>query len=264
MKDKTTLKFIAWTFIIAWSCWFALIFLTKHQLTKFGNLLFMSLYLAGGLCPSIAAIIATRKDRPFRSVLKAGTIKYKVNLSWYTGIIAVPVLISGFSWLFNSICFGRSGPFLQNSIWAGMLILPVMIIGGGSEEVGWRGVLLPKLLQSMSPLKATIAVASIWGIWHAPLWFLEGVPQYGSNFIFFICGTFSMSFLLTIIYVRTRSIFVCILFHAVANAYLYIGLDSWPRDMRGSIIIALPALIFSIILFRFFISNTSPLGNVHT
>lgn len=251
MKNKVVVKFVALAFLIAWLCWFTLIVLVNHHLAKYGDLLFMSLYLVGGICPSIAGIIAIRTDKAAFAILRAETFKFKVNILWYAGIMLVPVLLSGFAWLLHTIIFGRTGPFLTNNIWAGILILPVMIIGGGSEEVGWRGVLLPKLLNKMPAFKATVIVAGIWGIWHFPLWFIQGVPQYGSNFILFICGTFSLSFLLTIIYIRTKSVFICILFHAVANAYLYIGLDSWPRDITGGIVVAITALILSMVIFRY-------------
>jgi len=250
MKNKVSLKFVGWAFLVAWTCWFALVVLVNHHLAKYGDLLFMSLYLIGGICPSIAGVIAIRTDKAAFAILKAETFRFKVNVLWYAGIILVPVLLSGVAWLLHFIILGRTGPFMTNSIWAGILILPVMIIGGGTEEIGWRGVLLPKLLNQMPAFKATAIVAGIWGMWHVPLWFIQGVPQYGSNFILFICGTFSMSFLLTIIYVRTKSVFICILFHAIANAYLYIGFDSWPRDITGSIIVAATALTISIVIFN--------------
>ena len=37
------------------------------------------------------------------------------------------------------------------------------------EELGWRGYLLPRLLEKYSPLKATIISGIIWGVWHAPM-----------------------------------------------------------------------------------------------
>ena len=259
MKNKIVLKFVAFTFLIAWSCWLTLIILVDHHLTKYGDFIFMSLYLIGGICPSIAGILAIRSDKAAFKILRTDTFRFKVNILWYAVIIVVPVLLSGFAWLLYTVFFGRTGgPFLTNNILAAISILPVMIIGGGSEEVGWRGVLLPQLLKETGALKATIVVAGIWGIWHAPLWFIQGVPQYGSNFIFFICGTFSLSFLLTTIYVRTKSVFVCIMFHAIANAYLYVGLDSWPRDIAGALIIAVTGLIISTVIFKYLAFHHKP------
>jgi uncharacterized protein len=253
MKNKIVLKFVALTYIIAWVCWFGLMILVDHHIVTYGDGLFMSLYLLGGICPSIAGIIALRKDKTATTVLRSESLKYKVNIVWYVGIVSAPLLLSGFSWLLNIWIVGKGGPFLTGSIWTVIPMLPVMIIGGGSEEIGWRGVMLSKLLEEMSVLKATLLISIVWALWHIPLWFIHGVPQYGTNFILFVCGTFSLSFLLSIIYVRTRSVLICILFHAIENAYLNVGLDSWSHGITSSLLIAMVSLIFPIILFYIFI-----------
>jgi len=252
MKNRIVLKFVALTYLMAWSCWFAVIILMNFNIIKYGDILFMSLYLLGGICPSLAGIIAIRKSKSDYQVLKTELCKFKVNVLWYMGIFSIPLFLSGLSWLLNLLLVGKSGPFLTNSIWAAIPMLPVMIIGGGSEEIGWRGVMLPQLFKKMSVLKASLLIAIIWGVWHLPLWFIKGVPQYGSSFIFFMGGTFSLSFMLSIIYIRTRSVFVCILFHAIENAYLNIGLDSWALVKTSSLLIVLVSLLIPLLLFRVF------------
>ena len=37
------------------------------------------------------------------------------------------------------------------------------------EENGWRGFALPLLLQRFSPLKATLILGLLWGLWHFPV-----------------------------------------------------------------------------------------------
>ncbi|MBD3885571.1 CPBP family intramembrane metalloprotease [Phormidium tenue FACHB-886] len=43
--------------------------------------------------------------------------------------------------------------------------------GGLFEENGWRGFALPRLLQHFSPLKATVILGFLWGLWHFPVKF---------------------------------------------------------------------------------------------
>jgi len=53
------------------------------------------------------------------------------------------------------------------------------------EEPGWRGFLQPALEQRMSVLRATLCVAAIWAIWHAPL--------FGSEFAWAVVPAFLVS-----------------------------------------------------------------------
>lgn len=93
-----------------------------------------------------------------------------------------------------------------------------MIIGGGFEEIGWRGYLQPTLQKRWSPFTSTLIVGGIWSIWHLPLWFVVGSNQVSMNFLWFTLIALALSFLMTIIYLYTRSIFLCIIFHALINS----------------------------------------------
>jgi membrane protease YdiL (CAAX protease family) len=80
--------------------------------------------------------------------------------------------------------------------------LLVVTIGGGFEEPGWRGFALPRLQLRHSPIRATLILGLVWGIWHIPL--------YGLGFVGPICFVFFYTWL----YNRTGSILLCILLHA--------------------------------------------------
>ncbi|WGX76637.1 CPBP family intramembrane metalloprotease [Paraclostridium bifermentans] len=101
-------------------------------------------------------------------------------------------------------------------------IAPFMIFGGGLEEIGWRGFLLPKLLSKYSPLKSSLLIGLIWSCWHLPLWFVVGSPQQHLNFLPFALSCLASSFVLTFIYMETNSIWLCIIFHALDNACSYV------------------------------------------
>jgi membrane protease YdiL (CAAX protease family) len=53
-----------------------------------------------------------------------------------------------------------------------------LISGPISEEFGWRGFLQPRLLEFLSPMRATFLIAACWGAWHVPLFFLAGTGQH--------------------------------------------------------------------------------------
>lgn len=50
------------------------------------------------------------------------------------------------------------------------------------------------------------------------LWFVVGSNQMNMNFLWFTLTALALSFLLTVIYLFTNSIFLCIIFHAFINS----------------------------------------------
>lgn len=91
------------------------------------------------------------------------------------------------------------------------------------EEGGWRGYMMPKLMNLMSMPKAIIAGGIIWGIWHAPLTAVghnfgtdyPGFPYLGILLMCVDC-TF-MGIMLTYITIKTESIWPAAIMHAVNN-----------------------------------------------
>lgn len=64
-----------------------------------------------------------------------------------------------------------------------------MIVGGGLEEPGWRGVAQPELERRWSRWRAATVVGVIWALWHLPLFHIPGVGQYGDSFPLFAAST---------------------------------------------------------------------------
>ncbi len=79
----------------------------------------------------------------------------------------------------------------------------VLVLGGAMEEPGWRGFGLPHLLETRSPLRATLILGLVWGVWH--------VPVYGP--LGFVVPLV-LAFFYTYLWARTRSALLCIVLHA--------------------------------------------------
>jgi membrane protease YdiL (CAAX protease family) len=72
-------------------------------------------------------------------------------------------------------------------------------------------------LRDRSPLVAAILVGVVWALWHTPLYFIPGMPSYGGPFLAFAAWAMSLSFLLTWLWLGTRSVVLATVMHGAAN-----------------------------------------------
>lgn len=96
--------------------------------------------------------------------------------------------------------------------------LPVMIIGGGVEEIGWRGFLQPEMEKIFPFPLATFFVSIIVYVWHLPLWIFPTSNHYNDSLIGFAIMIFVWAFVGAAIYKSTKSTFACVMYHAFINA----------------------------------------------
>jgi membrane protease YdiL (CAAX protease family) len=219
--------FLAITFVITWGSWWTLARLAQDGVTAFGQPLFMSLYLLGGFGPTIAAylaVAATRRDAPVRE-FNGRLFRWRVGPIWYLVALVLPFAIAT-----GSVAIAGAldrGFFDRLTIEPWYRLFPlflIMTIGGGLEELGWRGVAQPELERRISRPAAATAIGIIWALWHLPLFSIPGVGQYGTSFPIFSIGVVGFAFILAWLYAGTRSILLCLIFHAAANTASAMGL----------------------------------------
>ncbi len=223
--DRRSLVFLAATFAITWIAWGSLIVFKDIAP---GTVPFVALHLIGGFGPTVAPFIAfAAMGKDERRDFLARVLRWKVNAGWYLIATALVAACGAGYYL-----YGR--PQLQP--W--YLIFPMflaMVIGGGLEELGWRGLLLDALIrEGRSKLLAGLGVGAVWALWHLPLFYIEGVNQYGRSFLFFAVGVLGCSLMLTVLYAATRSVVLAVFFHALLNASYGMGLMPGPEDAKGA------------------------------
>ncbi len=216
---KRAQQYLLVTLFIVVISWVVLAILSSLGIVKYGDIIFWILYLTGGFSPLFSALITNMRDKKLGEFSKL-IFKCKVKFKWYIFILIIPLISYILPWLFNTASGIETDTLLRVPIYEMIFICIQMIVGGGLEEVGWRGVLLPEFQKTMSSLKSTLAVGLIWSIWHLPLWFIEGTSQHNFNFIIFALSTIVLSFLFTVLYNSTKSIFMCIMMHSLMNTYL--------------------------------------------
>jgi membrane protease YdiL (CAAX protease family) len=207
-------RYLIGTFILTYVMWGVIIIAKQFNYLKSGTPLSMILFIIGGNAPAIVAYTILKKERAIygfgQYVKEAFAIKQKplnylivmIFLSLYFG---VPYLMKGIT--------------KQGDFYLGLLNIPVMILLGGLEELGWRYILQPELEKRFTFGVASALTSLIWAIWHLPLFYIAGTSQSGSSFGLYTIMVFGMSFALAAIYHVSKSIWLCILFHTMINAF---------------------------------------------
>lgn len=153
---KLARQYLLLTFAIMALCWGTLALLSVNGITIKENCPLFVPYLIGGFSPTIASFFALRKNQgvTFKEWIK--TI-FAFKSSWLAYLL-VFVFAAAFVAPLALICGYKNGaPF-----WAIFAMVPIMVIGGGLEEAGWRYVLFPELDKKIGWIFSALLVAVVW------------------------------------------------------------------------------------------------------
>lgn len=133
------------------------------------------------------------------------------------------------------------------------------------EEWGWRGYLLPKMLEKFSAVPCLLITGIIWGLWHAPMTAIGhnygvGYPGFPYTGIASMCGfCIVMGVFLSYLTLKTNSCIPAILAHSAINSNGAIGsylTKNGPNSFVGpvptGIIGGLPFIILAVVLLVFY------------
>ena len=102
-------------------------------------------------------------------------------------------------------------------------LLLMIFIGGGQEEIGWRGYILPFLEKKYGLILGSLILGIIWSIWHIPLWFIPGTTQVYMNYIAFTFMTIGYSYIFSwIIELSNNRLLSGLISHGIANGFAVI------------------------------------------
>jgi membrane protease YdiL (CAAX protease family) len=226
--SRRALVYLAMAFGVTWVAWGILAVLAQRQFTHYGTWPYMSLYVLGGLGPTLAAYVAVWRTPEQGAVgeFNRRVLRWRVRPTWYGAALGVPVAL-GFIAIGIAVALKPAvGAALSFRPWYQFpLYLLMTIIGGGLEEFGWRGITQDEWGRAIGSIRAALLIGPIWALWHLPLFFLPGVAQYHAGFALFLVGVMGNALLLGWLYSRTHSILLCVLMHATSNAVVMMGLS---------------------------------------
>lgn len=134
------------------------------------------------------------------------------------------------------------------TIFAIIVMIPMMLLGGGLEEAGWRYILQPELEKKYKFVISTLIVSVIWWLWHLPLFYIQGVSQYGQSYLAFGINVLGLTFALASIRKNTNSIWLCVLFHCIVNSLS--GIYIINNNIIGNVVTTIILIFSSFLLLK--------------
>lgn len=219
-------------------------------------------------------MVAITDRQNLRPLIKK-LIQVKTGIGILLFIIGIPILLYMAAHFISVLSFEGN---LDLNLVDGLKGIPIWVLlalpfGPMGEELGWRGYMLPKLLEKHSIATSTIYVGLAWGIWHLASFTFPGaaIPDFLQVTVWsvslFILYTISLSFIYSFVYLKTNgSVFYAILLHAFFNAASNIALDFFGETETTSILVTgymldiVFAGVIGFILIRRHQRKTSPLS----
>lgn len=212
MNKKLVKKFLIITFAIMIIFWGGCALISQIFNLTVNNIFLRIMHIIGGFSPTIASYISLKRNN------KVNTFK-----EWLKKIFDVKhnILVYGLIILFVLIYYilgcAINGFEIGAPIFMLIIILPMMLFGGGNEEVGWRMILQPELEEKFGFNIATVFTAIIWWIWHFPIFFIKGTANINMNYFLFGIMCLTLSYALATIRKVSKGVFPCILTHCLIN-----------------------------------------------
>lgn len=194
----------------------------------------VTLLVLGGLGPPLAGILLMylEQDSEGRRDYWRRVVDFKrISPAWWAVILLFAPVRSLLA-IIVGLLAGEPLPAFDTAL--GLLSEPLSIVpfvvytllyGPLPEELGWRGYALGRLQEKWSALASSLVLGVMWGLWHLPMFFMEGTYQQaelsvGSMrfWLNFCVSIVALTILMTWVYNNTRrSILSAILIHFMGN-----------------------------------------------
>lgn len=245
--------FFLFTYAASWTLWLPLVWWTPSETIR------QSLLVAGTFGPSVAAVllIVARRGRAGLRIELADQWKWRLPLMLWALILFGPAVIVLIAIAIAQALGAPAGQW--NDPGQLFLILPVfayvVILGGPlGEEFGWRGFALPRLEQRIHPTAAVVLLGLGWGLWHLPLFWIEGTVQQQMPLGAFLAQITVTSVIYGWLWNETRSLPAVVANHAATNTT--VGLLPVLPDAAGSLIPLWTAISIAAVVALFLVVRT--------
>lgn len=110
-----------------------------------------------------------------------------------------------------------SGKMIIPTWYLPIILFVKALVFGGIEEIGWRYFFQPTLQEKLPYLVSTLCTFVAWSLWHLFYFYIDGSLT-TIHLLPFLLGLLSNCFILSAIYTKTRSLWLCVMTHALINS----------------------------------------------
>ena len=110
-----------------------------------------------------------------------------------------------------------SGKMIIPTWYLPIILFVKALVFGGIEEIGWRYFFQPTLQEKLPYLVSTLCTFVAWSLWHLLYFYIDGSLA-TIHLLPFLLGLLSNCFILSAIYTQTRSLWMCVMTHALINS----------------------------------------------
>ena len=229
MDIKIPIRYFVITFLWSWFFWGIIIF--AGQRSSQDNMFLepyitMLIMIVGAFGPAIGAFVSLRTIDGKGAVGKFLKSFVSFNFGWKVWLSIFLVLggTSVIAWLIPELFGGERLPAYPPSAYVLPIYLLMMIfLGGGQEEIGWRGYISPFLEKRFGLVFGALILGIVWTFWHLPLWFMPGSNQLYMNFFGFMLLSIGYTYFFSwIIEASGNRLMSGLVAHGVANTFPYL------------------------------------------
>ncbi len=250
VEAHQVVSFVALTYLLSWVAWSPIVLGVSDLTTLF--------IIAGGFGPLVAAGLLTRFLGESVREWAGQVLRWRVPARYWILAFTLPgISIVAASALHIAFLGGQFAPEPLGSLALyPLLLLQVFLIGGGNEELGWRGFALPRLQTRYSALVASLVVGVVWAAWHLPLFVVAGSSQAGDPIHFYVVSVVALSVVFTWLYNQTGgSVLLTMVLHASVNTggllYLAGGGAALQTDIGNGLYAVAFVVVALLILSKF-------------
>jgi membrane protease YdiL (CAAX protease family) len=219
-------RFVIIAYVFTWLVWLPGILATVGLIPEIP---WPPLFAIGACGPLVAAVWCLWRTGGWSAVrdwLKRGFTRRFPWFVWLL-ILLIPFVVPLAALMLYQKVSGSTLDFMGMPGLKSLLpvALLMLTIGGGQEEYGWRGYMLPRLLDRYKPWQADLILIPVHILWHLPLFFIGFTMQ--SQYPFWLFSAFGIGFtpFINRMYrLSNGSILAAIILHGLVNT----GLEIFP------------------------------------